>query len=191
MLINGCPRPLEVLGLPPLPVKISPPTTLAALMAITPANIKKKKSSFCGEKPLLPHKCQLWKFRFILWTWRGCHGVGRCGHQEGAWLGLKQEVIGTCCNDVAQYGTNAQQLHHDVFCSETIYYFQPKLSSAKSRLNVESFLAACRKLGLPEVRSRGAHFAVCCLLCTRYAMFVIAWSFNDASTMPVSRVLCS
>uniref|UniRef100_A0A3B3TPW5 Calponin-homology (CH) domain-containing protein n=1 Tax=Poecilia latipinna TaxID=48699 RepID=A0A3B3TPW5_9TELE len=28
----------------------------------------------------------------------------------------------------------------------------PKLSSAKSRLNVENFITACRKLGVPEVR---------------------------------------
>lgn len=28
---------------------------------------------------------------------------------------------------------------------------QPKLSSPKSRLNVENFIAACRKLGVPEV----------------------------------------
>ncbi|KAA8579274.1 hypothetical protein FQN60_017490 [Etheostoma spectabile] len=29
-------------------------------------------------------------------------------------------------------------------------YFQPKLSPAKCRLNVENFIAACRKLGVPE-----------------------------------------
>ena len=34
-----------------------------------------------------------------------------------------------------------------------MFCFQPKLSSAKSRLNVENFIAACRKLGVPEVRT--------------------------------------
>lgn len=32
-------------------------------------------------------------------------------------------------------------------------HFQPKLSSAKCRLNVENFITACRKLGVPEVKS--------------------------------------
>lgn len=34
-----------------------------------------------------------------------------------------------------------------------MFPLQPKLSSAKSRLNIENFITACRKLGVPEVRS--------------------------------------
>lgn len=40
----------------------------------------------------------------------------------------------------------------DATC-ELSYCFQPKLSSAKSRLNVENFIAACRKFGVAEVKS--------------------------------------
>eukprot|EP00063_Salmo_salar_P036065 XP_014010900.1 PREDICTED: leucine-rich repeat and calponin homology domain-containing protein 1-like [Salmo salar] len=43
----------------------------------------------------------------------------------------------------------------------------PKLSTAKCRLNVENFIAACRKLGVPERRCLCALtcFSVSCLLC--------------------------
>lgn len=39
----------------------------------------------------------------------------------------------------------------DADFEQTSLCSQPKLSSAKCRLNVENFIAACRKLGVPEV----------------------------------------
>jgi len=38
--------------------------------------------------------------------------------------------------------------------AEHFVFFQPKLSMAKCRRNVENFLDACRKIGLPEVRQK-------------------------------------
>lgn len=39
---------------------------------------------------------------------------------------------------------------HSIFL---VRHLQPKLSALKSRKNVESFLEACRKMGVPEVRA--------------------------------------
>lgn len=49
---------------------------------------------------------------------------------------------------------------------------QPKLSAAKCRLNVENFIAACRRLGVPEVN---INFIFYCLLLLLSSVFWSSW----------------
>lgn len=67
------------------------------------------------------------------------------GWDIGWWVGV----------DLAdwQLHSDAKQIYLQYDTCELSYCFQPKLSSAKSRLNVENFIAACRKLGVAEVKS--------------------------------------
>uniref|UniRef100_A0A673JF42 Calponin-homology (CH) domain-containing protein n=1 Tax=Sinocyclocheilus rhinocerous TaxID=307959 RepID=A0A673JF42_9TELE len=52
----------------------------------------------------------------------------------------------------------------------------PKLSAAKCRLNVENFIAACRRLGVPEVNINFIFYCLLLLLSSIFCSFML--SFN-------------
>lgn len=74
----------------------------------------------------------------------------RCGHPRSL----------ACRGRSHSVGADDESLPHPavclfVFCIVRVpISFQPKLGMAKCRRNVENFLEACRKIGVPEVRPR-------------------------------------
>lgn len=53
-----------------------------------------------------------------------------------------------------------------VFLMEFFFLYQPKLTMARCRRNVDNFLEACRKIGVEEVGANSHYFfehATCCL----------------------------
>ena len=54
---------------------------------------------------------------------------------------------------VSELFTKKMMLQHQL--SPCLFNFQPKLTGAKCRRNVDNFLAACRRIGVREVSQRG------------------------------------